>query len=224
MTTVVLLFLCLVSALGVAAFCAGAETGFFSLNRGRVVHMAREGSKAAAILEKVLLDKARALTCLLVGNNLAGVVFSSASAALAAQLLPDEFGPRTAWSVGAALAMLVLGEFAPKLLCSTRPLERTLRLAPFYRVFAAVMYPLTMMALFLTSLFEPKKGSTREKVTPDDFLQLLRDRKDGVCLTDFESALIAKILVLRKKGERVTQENILTALDGPDPENSTEKV
>ena len=54
------------------------------------------------------------------------------------------------------------------------------------------------------------------KVTPDDLLGLLRDRKNGVRLTDFESALIARILVLRKKGEAVTAEGLLKALDETD--------
>lgn len=224
MTVIVALSLVMAASLAGSAFCSGSETGFFTVNRGRVLHLMREGSKAAAIVHNALLDKARTLTCLLVGNNLVNVLFSSTSAALAARVFPDDAGARTAWSVGAAFAMLVLGEFTPKLLCSARPLRRTLALAPFYRVFAAVMHPFTAMALFITSLFESHKGSTREKVTPDDFLHLLRDRKDGVRLTEFESALIAKILVLRKKGEPVTPENILTALDEPVPANSTEKV
>lgn len=223
---IVLLVLSMVAGLAVAAFCAGTETGIFTLSLGRVVHMAREGSPAAKILQAALSDKARALTCLLVGNNLASVVFSSASAALAARLFAaDSVGARTAWSVGAAFTMLVLGEFTPKLLCSASPLRRTLALAPFFRVFAAAMYPLTMLAMALTSLFEPRKGgSRREKVTPDDLLQLLRDRKDGVRLTDFESALIGKILVLRKKGEPVTPESLLSAIDDPKKPNSKENV
>ena len=216
MTVAVLLVVALVLGLVVAGFCAGAETGFFSLNRGRIVHLAREGSAAAKIVEQALRDKARTLTCLLVGNNLASVVFSSASAALAARAFPDTFGARTAWGFCAALTMLSFGEFLPKLFCSTRPLRRMLALAPAFRIFAAAMRPLTSIAVFMTGLFEPRKGHTRVKVTPDDLLHILQDRKDGVRLTDFESALIARILVLRKKGEAVTPEKILAALDEPE--------
>ena len=86
--TIALLALAVVAALLLAAFCAGAETGIFSLNRGRIVHMAREGSKAAMIIERALQEASRTLTGLLVGNNLGSVVFSSASAALAETLFP----------------------------------------------------------------------------------------------------------------------------------------
>ena len=216
---VVLLVVVLIGALLLSGFCAGSETGYFSLNRGRVLHLVREGSAKAKIVEAALRDRARTLTALLVGNNLGAVTFSSASAALAAHAFPDAEAvvARTVWSLCAACVMLVLGEYLPKLFCSARPLRRMLRLAPCYRVFAYVMRPLTSIALFLTGLFEPKKSGTHErKVTPDDLLQILADRKDGVSVTDFESALIARILVLRKKGETVTPEKLLSALDGPE--------
>ena len=44
-----LLAVLLLSALALAAFCAGAETGFLSLSRGRVLHMARAGGFAISI-------------------------------------------------------------------------------------------------------------------------------------------------------------------------------
>ena len=97
--TVALLALAVVAALLLAAFCAGSETGMFTLNRGRIVHMAREGSKSAKIIERALQEASRTLTGLLVGNNLGSVVFSSASAALAQRLFPGSLVARTAWGV-----------------------------------------------------------------------------------------------------------------------------
>lgn len=213
--TSVLLALAVVAALALAAFCAGAETGFFSVTRGRITHLAREGSKAAQIVERALADKAKTLSALLIGNNLAGVVFSSASAALAARVFPDSSGACAAWGVCAAFAMLVCGEFLPKLFYAARPLRRTLRLASAYRVFRVVLSPLTAVAGFLTGLFA-SAPAPRERLTPDDLLRILQDRKDGVKLTDFESALIARILVLRLKNKPVTVDSILAALDEVD--------
>ena len=200
--TIALLALAVVAALLLAAFCAGAETGIFSLNRGRIVHMAREGSKAAMIIERALQEASRTLTGLLVGNNLGSVVF---------------FAARTAWSFCAACTMLALGEFTPKLLCATRPLGRMLGLAQLYRVYAIVFAPFTLAAMLVTGRASEKKGKV--KVSPDDLLSLLSDRKNGVRITDFESALIARILVLRKKGEAVTADNLLSALDEPGEED-----
>ncbi len=212
MTALVLLACAMLASLALSAFCSATEAGFTSVSRGRILHMAREGSAAAKIVERARLDLSRTLTGILVGNNLANVAYSSASAALAARLFGGAPGAGAAWGAGAALALLVCGEFLPKLFCSARPLRRALRLAPVYRVFAAALAPLTALAVAATELFAGGPRA-RERVTPDDLLRILQDRKDGVRLTDFESALIARILVLRVKGRPVTADALLSALD-----------
>ena len=78
--TVFLLFLAAIAALLLAAFCAGAETGFLSVSRERILHLSRAGGRKAKVVQLALSDMSRTLTTLLIGNNLAGVVFSSASA------------------------------------------------------------------------------------------------------------------------------------------------
>jgi hypothetical protein len=47
-------------------------------------------------------------------------------------------------------------------------------------------------------------------------MRILEDRKDGVCLSDIESALITKILVHRVKGREITPESLLSALKDVD--------
>ena len=205
MIALALLVCAMLAALALSSFCSGTETGLSSVSLGRIRHMAREGSAAAKIIERARLDFSRTLTGILVGNNLANVVYSSASPKRRA----------AAWSAGAAVALLVCGEFLPKLFCSARPLRRTLRLAPVYRVFSATFAPLTSLAAAVTGLFAGRPRA-RERVTPDNLLRILQDRKDGVRLTEFESALIARILVLRMKGHPVTAEALLSALDETD--------
>ncbi len=207
-----LLVLTFFVSLALSAFCSGSESGFFSVNRGRILHLAREGSRAAKSLQVHLVDMSRTVTTILIGNNIANVTFSSASAALAARVFSDSPLAQTAWSFGAACLVLYCGEFLPKLFFSSRPLSRLLRIAPFFRVFAWVLTPLTKVALWVTGLFV-KKSETKYKVTMNDLVRILEDRKDGVKLSDFESALITRILVLRRKGEFITVDSLLRALD-----------
>ena len=213
-----LLALAMAIALAVAAFCAGSETAFLSVSRGRLLHLAREGSAAAKIVKAAIDDMTATMTSLLVGNNLAAVVFSSASAALSARLFAESAVARTVWSVAAAFTVLYLSEFLPKLLCSTRPLRRILALARPYRVFAFVMAPLTAVATAITSLAagRARRTDAQPPVTVHDLLRILEDRKNGVRLTDFESALISRILVLRRKGQPVTPDALLPAPDDED--------
>lgn len=211
MTALVLTIVILLS-LAVSAFCSGAETGFLSVRRERVLHMAREGGRLAKIVQKAIADLSRTTTALLVGNNFVAVTYSSASAALSELVFPDAATGRACWSVAAACLMLLVGEFLPKLLCAARPLRRLLALAPFWRIFARVFVPVASVVTHVVDRFLPKR-EPKAKVTPEAVLRILEDRKDGVKLTDFESALIGRIMVLRKKGESVVPDTLLPAID-----------
>ena len=207
-----LLFVVAAAALTVAAFCAGAETGFLSVGRGRVLHVAREGSARAKIVFSAIFDLGRTTTALLVGNNLASVTYSAATAALTARLVGSSRILSAISSLVVALLLQMLGEFLPKLFCSARPLRRMLALAPYWQVFARIFVPIGTVVPKVIERLMPK-SEAKPKMTPEAVLKILEDRKDGVKLSDFESALIRRIMQLRAKGEFVVPETLLSALD-----------
>ena len=208
---VFLLSLCAMLSLAWAAFCAGAETGFLSVSRERVLHLAREGGRKAAMVQRALGDMARTTTTILIGNNMASVIYSSATAALSERLFGGNVTASAIWSFFAAFTVLYVSEFMPKLLFAARPLRRTILLAPAYGYMARMLSPLTFLAMKFTDLFVPRKEQ-KYSLTAADLMRILRDRKDGVCLSDFESALITRLVVLRVKGKPITPEAILSAL------------
>lgn len=211
MITFLLLLVMLVS-LAFAAFCAGAETAFLSVSRERVLHMSRAGGRKAKIVQKALSDMGRTTTTLLIGNNLASVAYSAASAALALRLCSGSV-TRAVWSFAAAFLVLYVSEFLPKLLCAARPLRRSLLLADIYAWMSRGLSPLTYIAIKLTNLFISGNDS-KYKLTTKDLIRILQDRKDGVCLSDFESALIGRIIVLRVKGKFITTDALMDVLKG----------
>lgn len=209
--SIALLFLVALLALAWSAFCSGAETGFLSVSRERILHLARAGGRKAKKVERALQDMGRTTTTILIGNNLANVTYSTATAALSARLFGESVTASAVWSFLAAFTVLYTSEFLPKLLCAARPLRRILRLADAYEVMARLLAPLTALALGLTDFFVPRKDA-RYKLTAKDLVRILQDRKDGVCLSDIESALITRLVVLRAKGQPITPESILSAL------------
>jgi len=194
-----------------SAFCSGTETGFLSVSRERILHLAHEGGRRAQKVQRVLQDMGRATTTILIGNNIANVTYSTASAALISRLLADHATAAGVCSFLAAFTVLYTSEFMPKLLCAARPLRRILKLVGPYEVMAKILSPLTAIAMFLTDLFVPRR-ETNYRLTAGDLMRILQDRKDGVCLSDFESALITRLIVLRVKGRKITPEDILSAL------------
>ena len=207
----ILLFLAAMAALAGAAFCAGAETGFLSVSRERVLHLSREGGVKAAKVQKALADMARTTTTLLIGNNLASVGYSSAFAALSARISGSSATASAILGFAGAFMLLYCAEFMPKLLFAARPLRRILAVAGAYEALAAALKPAVSLAMRFTDLFMPRRDE-KYKLTSSDLLRILQDRKDGVCLTNFESALITRIFVLRAKGRPITREAMLDAL------------
>ena len=207
----ILLFLAAMAALAGAAFCAGAETGVLSVSRERILHLSREGGVKAAKVQKALADMARTTTTLLIGNNLASVGYSSAFAALSARISGSSTTASAVLGFVGAFMLLYCAEFMPKLLFAARPLRRILAVAGAYEILAAALKPAVSLAMRFTDLFLPRREQ-KYKLTSADLLRILQDRKDGVCLTDFESALITRIFVLRAKGSPITRESILDAL------------
>jgi CBS domain containing-hemolysin-like protein len=206
------LFIAAVLALALSAFCSGSESGLLSVSRGRLLHMAREGGRRAGIIHAAVNDIQLAMTTILVGNNLANVMFSSVLAALSERLLPGSALAHAVWGTVVAVIMLVFGEFMPKLFLSARPLRRLLMLAPAWKVFYRVFRPFGFCMYSAVNRLLPRREQ-RVKVTPETVLQILQDRKDGVKLSELECALIGRIMVLRAKGAKVTPESLLEAVD-----------
>ena len=208
----ILLIVAMLFGLTVSAFCSGAETGFMSVSRGRILHLARAGGARAKIVYAAILDMGKTTIALLVGNNVANVIFSSSSAALSAAVFPQSQGLQAFWGALAAIGLLFVGEFFPKLLCSASPLRRILMLAPAWQIFERIFSPAGTVLQRVINCFLPKR-ETAARVTPEAVLRILEDRKDGVRLSDFESAMVGRIMVLRSKGLEVVPETLLCALD-----------
>ena len=79
-------------------------------------------------------------------------------------------------------------------------------------MFARVFMPVGAAVQLVVERVLPNR-ETKTKMTPESVLKILKDRKDGVKLSDFESALIGRIMVLRARGEFVIPETLLPALD-----------
>lgn len=114
-----MLFGVIVFLIVLSAYFSGSETAMMALNRYRLKHMVKQGSRSARIASDLLKEPDRLLSIILIGNNL--VNFSAAS--LATLIALKFFG-----DVGIALApvictivFLVFAEVAPKTVAALHP-------------------------------------------------------------------------------------------------------
>ena len=194
-----ILFLLMGVSVAAAGFFAGVETGFLSVPRVRLLSLVRQSAPRAKRLARILGDMSRVLTTLLVGNNLASVLFSTATAALGARLFWNMPAARSVWSLVAAVLMLFLGEYLPKLIFASRPLRRSLWASGPYRLLAvALALPVAAFSAFVRVVFRVRQPrSLRLGVSRDGLRMLVADRHDATRLTQFERRLIDRVLMLQ---------------------------
>ena len=180
----------LLAALLASAFFSGMEIAFVSANRLQAELDRNQGGWAGRLVEHLLRKPERFIASMLVGNNLALVIFGLESGTLIAQLLFDVGDWESANNPLAALAaqtgiatvvVLVTAEFLPKSFFHAAP-NRWLR---FFSVPLVVIYyvlwPLAMVVLSLSRLFLRKQGEEGEEdnlsaVDLDDFVRGLNER------------------------------------------------
>jgi Mg2+/Co2+ transporter CorB len=138
--------LALVILLLFSAFFSIAETAMMALNRLRLRHLVREGSRAARLAEALLGRTDRLLGVILLGNNLVNNVLATLVTALAIYY----FG-QSEWVLAVAagsltFAILVFAEITPKVIGATYP-ERIALPASF--VLAALLKLATPFVWFV---------------------------------------------------------------------------
>ena len=203
---VVLLVLCHACC----AFFAGMETGVVSINRMRLLHLARGGDSRARLLAQYIRDPDRFLGTLLVGGNLASVAISTLAAGIAWSL----WGARGLGlsSAVSTATILVFGEFLPKAWFGSRPLSRCLPFARLLRATELVLLPTSKLFVSVAGLFVPVSGTNAASgrlVTREHLQWLARNSEAGGLISPLEGLMINRALALQAK----TALDVMTPMD-----------
>ena len=179
----------------ISAFCSATETAFSSCNRIRLRKLADDGSKSAKKALKVCNDFDKALTAILIGNNVVNI----ASSALATLFFTEKFG---AGSVGVAtlvmtVLVLIFGEIIPKSLAK----EHSESFASFMAApLSVIMFLLTPLIIIFTgikklvSLLAGAKDEEEPSVTEEELKYIIDEIEDEGVLEEEESELVRSAL------------------------------
>ncbi len=184
------------------AFFEGVETGMLGVNHARLMHLIRTGSKAAKILNAYLSDMQRFLATTLIGTNLMSVILSTLSTELAQKWFPGLHIVQTAWATAMAFMILFFCQYLPKLFFTTRPLRRTLLVAPFFYAIEKLLTPLIHLVLFTTKWLVPMNRKTSDQrflMTREYIQNVVSDPKDGSRITAVERLMINRVLALQSQ-------------------------
>jgi Mg2+/Co2+ transporter CorB len=135
-----LTFGAIIVLLALSAFFAGSETALTAVSRGRMHQLEKDGSRAAAHVNKLVQDRERLIGSLLLGNTFINILASS----LMTAALEDRYGPRTvAITTGfMTVVILLFAEVLPKTLAIARTDRFALIVAWPLRRIVAILAPI----------------------------------------------------------------------------------
>ncbi len=168
-TTVIIL------ALIFSAFFSGMEIAFISHNRLRLEVDWSKGKLAAKIIKFLSRDPNKYIATMLVGNNIALVIYGLAFAKILgpfiSQYIHSEFWTLIVQTIISTLIILLLAEFIPKSLFRSNP-NLTLNLfSPLVLFFYILFYPITILTIGITNFFI--KVILRRQLNKQDTKQIL---------------------------------------------------
>ncbi len=114
--SVAIQFVVLAVLLLLSALFSSAETAMMSCNKIKIRSLEEEGDKRAVLLNKILDNRPKLLSTLLIGNNVVNLSASSISTVLATQLLGSS-GAGIATGI-LTILILIFGEISPKTLAT----------------------------------------------------------------------------------------------------------
>jgi len=130
-----------------SAFFAGSETALTAVSRGKMHQLEKDGSRAAANVNALVVDREKLIGSLLLGNTFVNILSSS----LATTLLETNFGPRAVAvaTVIMTVVILVFGEVLPKTLAIARTDRFALAVAWPVRGAVAILHPIVSSVQYI---------------------------------------------------------------------------
>lgn len=189
----------LTALLVLSAFFSGAETALMSVNRYRLLHLAREGRRGARLARKLLEQPDRLLGVILLGNNL----LNNLAAALVALVVAPLAGEGGALAGSAALTFLILifSEVAPKTLAAFHPeqvaLPASYVLYPLLRITRPFVWAVNGIANGLLRLLGHRRAnSTDTALSPAELRTVLQE--GGSLIPEQHRRMLLNILALEE--------------------------
>ena len=207
------LLLCFV----IAAMASGTETALTSVGRLRVRFLAEQGSKSAAILQRLRADPNRFLSTVLFVNTLALIVASTATALLSESLF-TRWGVPEEWrlwltllnSVILSVILLIAAEVTPKTLAITHAERVALLAAGPVDSLASVLGPILWAVTLISRALTGGRAARAPYLTEEELISMLHVSEEQGVIEEQEHQMIHGIIEI---GDKTVREIMIPRTD-----------
>lgn len=192
--------------IAMSAFFSASETAISSVNRIRLKSMAENGSRGAERALKILTKYDKALTTILIGNNIVNIATSSISTILCIQLVGEKYGSLVS-TVAVTLIVLIFGEVMPKGLAKDHAEGVCIGVSAVITFLMLIFTPFSSFFILLkkgiAKLFHNKKSVS---VTEEELMAIIDEIEGEGVLEEQESDLVRSALQF----DEITADEIIT--------------
>lgn len=190
-------YLAIVFCLICSAFFSGSEIAYTSVNKNRLRKQADEGSKKAQIATYIADNFDKALSTILIGNNLVNIAASSISTMIAISLVGEEMGTTLA-TVVMTILLLIFGEITPKIVAKEMNESFSLSVARLLRLLMVVLAPVVWITVSIVNLISKiwTRNSSEDEggMTEDELLTIIETVEDEGVIDENQSELLQSAL------------------------------
>src|SRR3982075_1332225 len=201
----------------VAALASGTETALTSVGRLRVRFLAGQGSKSAAILQRLRADPNRFLSTVLFINTLALIVASTAAALLSESLF-TRWGIASEWRLWLTLldsfllsiVLLIAAEVTPKTLAITHAERVALAAAGPVDRLASALGPILWAVTLISRALTGGRAARAPYLTEEELISLLHVSEEQGVIEEQEHQMIHGIIEI---GDKTVREIMIPRTD-----------
>ena len=184
-----------------SAYFSSTETAYSSVSKIRLKNYADNGNKRAKTALYISENYDKALSTILVGNNIVNIAASSLGTLLFVSFLDDATGTLVS-TIVLTIVVLIFGEVTPKNFARENSEKICLSSATMLRILMTLFTPITFLLLKLNSLmakFSSKNKDKEPTVTEDELKYIVESIEEEGVLEEQESELVQSALEFDEK-------------------------
>ena len=193
---IILLLVSLLALFLLSMFFSSAETAFLSLNKLKLRFLRERNNRAAARAEKILQNKQKFLSTILIGNSIVNIAISVVLTAAALRIFGDS-GLGIAVAAGTVL-LLIFGEILPKSIALVYPDALSLAFARFLLLLMAILSPVVTLFSAVTGILLRlcgiREAQNTATVTEADLREFFQAREESGFIGSDERTVLTNIL------------------------------
>jgi putative hemolysin len=193
----VLEIILIIISIVLSAFFSSSEAAFLSIQKTKIFHMVNNKKKGADLVAKLLENKDKLISTIVVGNAIVNIGFAALLSALFFKITGDEIQTAFLTTLVGTIILVIFGDVLPKAIAvrlsesMTIIYSRPLRFLEI--VFAPIVYLLTLILKGIDNTSNMNSKEASNSITEEELLTLIDIGEEEGSLEPQEAEMIENV-------------------------------